>query len=69
LKIGTLTRINNLSQQVDSLDGDTANSNGNANVNNADLYSDHDYYIDRGIEPPRFAYYRQVRIDRCTDEW
>jgi hypothetical protein len=32
-------------------------------VNNADLqlYGDHDYYIDRGAEPPRFAQYRLAR--------
>jgi hypothetical protein len=66
LKLGTAAaaRINNLSKRLDYLDGDTGNGNGNGYA----AADDHDYYLDRGMEPPRFAYCRQVRIERCTDE-
>lgn len=54
-------RINNLCRRLDSLD--TGNGNDNSNSN-----SDDEYYLDLGIEPSRFAYYRQVMIELCTDE-
>jgi hypothetical protein len=39
------------------------------NDNDAIIIRDDDYYLDRGSEPPRFAYYRHVRVEQCTDEW
>ena len=35
---------------------------GSSNDNN-EITRDDDYYLAIGSEPPRFAYYRQVRID------
>ena len=44
-------------------------SNGNGNYDDDDSYGltkhDDEYYLDRGEEPPRFAYYRHVR----AEEW
>lgn len=37
--------------------------------NDAIIIRDDDYYLDRRSEPPRFAYYRHVRVEQCTDEW
>ncbi len=41
---------------------------GSSNDNN-EITRDDDYYLAIGSEPPRFAYYRQVRIERSNDEW
>jgi hypothetical protein len=41
--------------------------NNNNNSHGPDKYND-EFYLDRGEEPPRFEYYRQARIDNCTDE-
>jgi hypothetical protein len=30
---------------------------------------DDDYYIEINSEPPRFAYYRHVRVEQCTDDY
>ena len=45
----------------DSLDSGTSRERPH------DEYDD-EYYMDAGIEPPRFLYYRQWRIEHSTDE-
>lgn len=42
---------------------------GSSNDNNEITSRDDDYYLAIGLEPPRFAYYRQVRIERSNDKW
>jgi hypothetical protein len=46
----------------------TASGNGNNNNEDDDSYGlyhhDDDYYLDIGSEPPRFAYYRHIRIEK-----
>jgi hypothetical protein len=51
--------VNNLSQRVAGLDQDNGSDNDSSYNNKSD--SDHDYYLDRGMEPPRFAQYRLAR--------
>lgn len=65
MKVEISTQINNLSKRLDFLDGNgngdnDGRSNGNANHKRHD-YDDHDYYLDREMEPPRFANYRLAR--------
>jgi hypothetical protein len=51
-----------LSKKLDNF----SNGNGNYDDDGYVLYKhDDEYYLDRGSEPPRFAYYRHVR----AEEW
>jgi hypothetical protein len=64
--------IKDISQRIDNISN---NGNGNCNgcsSNNDDEYKidkyDDQYYLDIGSEPPRFAYYRHIRVEQCTDD-
>jgi hypothetical protein len=48
--------VNNLTQRIAALDLDNNDTDSSNNNNN-----DHDYYLDRGMEPPRFVQYRLAR--------
>jgi hypothetical protein len=64
-------KINKYTKRI-SAGLDRLATNGNASGNNADKYDgsdDDEYYLARGSEPPRFAYYRHVRVEQCIDEW
>jgi len=63
LKIDKYTK--DLSNRLNAVSG---SGGGNGNNNNG-ITKDDDYYLAIGSEPPRFAYYRHVRIEQCTDEW
>jgi hypothetical protein len=58
--------VKDLSRRLDSVSG-----NGDSDEDdNYGLYdNDDDYYLDIGSEPPRFAYYRRVRIEKSNDEY
>jgi hypothetical protein len=61
-------KISDLSQRLDSLSLDSREISFSKQAQPHDEYDDY-YYIDNKIELPRFAYYRRVRIETCTDEW
>ena len=48
---------------------DRLNAVSGSSDDNNEITTDDDYYLAIGSEPPRFAYYRQVRIERSNDEW
>jgi hypothetical protein len=55
-------------RRLDSFSSDGCNGNGN-NDRSYGLYEhDDDYYLDIGSEPPRFAYYIHIRIEKSNDE-
>lgn len=56
----------------DRLDTISSNGNGNghgAGNNGPEDYDYDEYLLDTGREPLRFAYYRHVRVQQCTDEY
>ena len=62
--------IKDLSRRVEGLSNGNKGNGGNAgNYDHDDSYGlyrhDDEYYLDRGSEPPRFAYYRHIR----AEEW
>lgn len=60
------TKIKNLSERLDSLAIDTSKLKF---ANQALDEHDDEYYIDMEIEPPRFAYYKQVRKNNPLVNW
>jgi hypothetical protein len=61
--------IKDLSKKLDSFSS-SANGNDYYYDDNYGLNNhDDEYYLDRKSEPPRFAYYRHIRIEKSTDEW
>ena len=55
-----------LSKKLDSFSNGNGNYDDDADDDSYVLYKhDDEYYLDRGSEPPRFAYYRHVR----AEEW
>jgi hypothetical protein len=71
----TATDISNLSKRLDVLSSGNGHDNDNTtlpNVNNIGIgtYDDYDYWIDKGMEPPRFAEYRRQRNEAANaSEW
>ena len=53
--------LKDLSNRLNAVSGSSDDNN--------EITTDDDYYLAIGSEPPRFAYYRQVRIERSNDEW
>jgi hypothetical protein len=52
-----------------SSDGGNGHHHNNGDNNNGIIIiKDDDYYYERGLEPPRFAYYRYKRAKKC-DAW
>ncbi len=59
--------VKDLSRRLDTISG---NGDSDEDHDNYGLYEhDDDYYLDIGSEPPRFAYYRHVRIEKSNDEY
>jgi hypothetical protein len=56
--------VKDLSKRLDSF-----SANGNNDDSHGLSKHDDEYYLDIGSEPPRFAYYRHVRVEKCDDEW
>jgi hypothetical protein len=55
--------VKDLSRRLDSFSGN--DNNDNNNDNSYGLYKhDDDYYLDIGLEPPRFVYYRHIRAEK-----
>ena len=59
--------VNNLFKKLDN--SNKGSSINYYNTNNNNHIKDDDYYLAIGSEPPRFAYYRYLRIKKCDDEY
>jgi hypothetical protein len=55
--------LKDLSRKLDTFSG--SRNNDEDNSDSYGLYKhDDDYYLDIGLEPPRFAYYRHMRAEK-----
>ena len=60
--------IKDISDRLDGISPISYPENDNDDYSRLQKYDD-EYYLDTNSEPPRFAYYRHVRVEQCTDEY